>query len=111
LPKLKSTPVGAVEAAGEVAVVAVAPERAAAAVVADSRRRRDVLPAPRPGLAPQPGPVPQPLVPALQWPALGPVRRLLVPVRRLVLVRRRALPALVPALRMSLEAAVRRLAR
>ncbi len=95
---------------GEAAVaVAVAPEPAAA--VADSRRRLDVLPLPRPGPAPQPGPVPQPLAPALQWPALGPARRLLVPVRPLVLVPRRALPALVPAPLMSRQAAVPRLAR
>src|SRR4029450_4048203 len=104
---LKSPPVGgAQEAAGEAAVAAVvvvAPEPAAA--VADSRRRLDMLPAPRPG------PVPQPLAPALQWPALGPARRLLVPVRPLVLVRSRVRPALVPAPLMSREGPVPRLAR
>jgi len=113
LHKFKSTPVAAAAVGEAVAAeVAVAPEAAAEEEEeADSRRRPDVLPAPRPGQARRPP------APVLQRQALGlvpvldPARQSQVLVRPLVLVPRRVRPVLGPVALMSRGAAVPRLAR
>ena len=110
LHKFKSTPVAAAAVGEAVAAeVAVAPEAAEEEEAADSRRRRDVLPAPRPGQARRPP------APVLQQrglvPVLDPARQPQVLVRPLVLVPRRVRPVLGPVALMSRGAAVPRLAR
>ena len=111
LHKFKSTPVAAAAVGEAVAAeVAVAPEAAAEEEEeADSRRRPDVLPAPRPGQARRPP------APVLQQrglvPVLDPARQSQVLVRPLVLVPRRVRPVLGPVALMSRGAAVPRLAR
>lgn len=95
----------AVAVAGEAAVVEVH----AAVEGEDSRRRLDVLPAPRPGQAPRRGPVLQSLAPAPArgpLPVLGPVLRRPVLVQSLVLVRQRVRRVLARADLMSRQAAV-----